>query len=221
VFAGGERAVLHGDTGQPADLWSRACFAAYAISTLGIGDYVPGGPTWQILTGVAATVGFAIATLVITYVASLASALANKRKIARTIFQLGATPEQLVARAWNGKDLAVLEQPLGSLASELNSMAEQQRTYPILYYYRTPERPTASWPSIAVLHEALFILDELVDAHVRPHRLTVEPARAALNDYVEAVPDLGSRRRRSPPSLRRRTSSACTTPAYHCALHRT
>lgn len=194
VFAGAEGAVLHGDTGQPADLWSRAYYAAYAISTLGIGDYVPGGPAWQILTGVAATAGFAIATLVITYVASLTSAVANKRRIARTIFQLGTTPEHLLARAWDGEDFAVLEQVLGSLTSELNLMAEQQRTYPILYFYRSTERSAAYWPSIAVLHEALFILDELVDPSVRPHRLTIEPARAALSGYVEAVPDMGSRR---------------------------
>jgi hypothetical protein len=77
VFAGAEQAVVHGDTGQPADMWARAYYTAYTISTLGIGDYVPGGPAWQILTGVAATAGFAIATLVLTYMASLTSAVAT------------------------------------------------------------------------------------------------------------------------------------------------
>lgn len=199
VFSATEQAVVHGDTGQPADVWSRAYFAAYAISTLGIGDYVPGGPAWQILTGVAATAGFAIATLVITYVASLTSAVADKRRVARTIYQLGTTPDQLLSRAWDGNDFATLEQLLVAFTSELNGMAEQQRTYPILYFYRATERPTAYWPSIAVLHEALFILDELVDGAVRPHPLALEPARAALHDYVDAVPDLGSRHGRAGP----------------------
>jgi len=78
-------------------------------------------------------------------------------------------------------------------------MAEQQRTYPVLYFYRATERPAAYWPSIAVLHEALFILDELVDQRVRPHPLAIEPARAALNDYVDAVPTMGARHRQPLP----------------------
>ena len=189
IFSASAQAVLHGDSGDPADSWARAYFVAYVISTLGIGDYVPGGALWQVLTGLAATAGFAMATLVITYMVSITAAVSSKRRFARTISQLGGSPEQIVRRAWDGEGFDSLEDHLIPLVAQLNEMAEQHLTYPIIYYYRTKERHVAHWPAVATLDDALLIVDELVDERVRPPTLAVTPARAAVTAYVVTLPE--------------------------------
>lgn len=189
IFSASEHAVVHGDTGDPAGPWARAYYTAYVISTLGIGDYVPGGPPWQVLTGLAATAGLVFASLTITYLASLTSAVAHKRHLGRTIAQIGTTPQSIVLRAWDGRSFDVLRGYLTTITPELNAIAEQHLTYPVLYFFRADQRHTAHWPSVATLDEALFILDELVDERVQLPDLTVKPTRAAIAAYLDTVPD--------------------------------
>jgi Ion channel len=213
IFFSSDQAVIQSSTGRPADAWSRVYYTAYVISTLGIGDYVPGGPPWQVLTGIAATSGFALATLVITYTASLTTAVAHKRQLARTISQLGTSPQDVLLKAWDGSSFAGLRDHLVSLAPALNDMAEQHMTYPVLYFYRARERHTAHWASIATLDETLFILDELVDPRLRPHPIAIEPARAAISAYTDTVPAFALRDHvEAPPAPRLQELCGCEIP---------
>lgn len=50
VLSASPDAVVADATGEPADGWTRFYFAGFAVFTLGIGDQVPAGTPWQIVT---------------------------------------------------------------------------------------------------------------------------------------------------------------------------
>lgn len=76
VFSASPEAVLQDPEGVPADGWARAYFAGFSVFTLGVGDYVPNGPVWQLLTVVAVVSGLALTTMAITYLVSCTTSTA-------------------------------------------------------------------------------------------------------------------------------------------------
>lgn len=187
IFSASPASVVDTD-GRPADPWARLYFTAYTISTLGIGDYVPSGAVWQVLTGFAAITAFGLATLVITYVASLNSAVAAKRQFARHVSGLGTSPADILQSSWTGNDFRLLEDKLLSLTGDIHGLVEAQLTYPLLHYFTTRQLTAADWPAIATLNELVLLLDHYVDRTYRPAPLALDPLRRAIESYLDILP---------------------------------
>lgn len=191
IFTGSPGCIVNG-RGQPAGPWARLYYVAFTISTLGMGDYVPSTPVWQVATAFAAITAFGLATLVITYVASLNSAVAARRQFARHVFGLGDSPAEILQSSWTGREFRLLEGQFGSLIRDMHALVEQQLTYPLVHYFSTRERTAAEWPAIATLNELVFVLDHYIDGAYRPAPLALAPLRRAIDSYLDLVP-------RSPP----------------------
>ncbi len=190
IFSSSDSAVVNGTTGEPADGWATLYYTAFVLSTLGVGDYVAGGAVWQVLTGLAATAGFAIVSLMITYVVSLTAAVSDKRRFARRVFVLGDSPVDIVLRGQGDKNREVLDQHLLELTSDLVSLAETHRAFPVLYYFGTREREAAHWPAVAVLDETLLLLGHLIaDGRRAEPDLVIDPARRAIGSYLASLPN--------------------------------
>lgn len=192
VFTASPEAVVNSSTQEPADGWTRLYYTAFTISTLGMGDYAPAGAVWQVLTGMAATTGFALATLVITYVAALNSAVASKRQFARTTLGLGRSPTEILVHSWSGDRFERLDEELASLARDVHGLAEQQLTYPLLVYFGTRDRFAADWPALSVLSETLYVLEHHVAEEARPAPLPVGSLRRAIDSYLDLFSDVGT-----------------------------
>ncbi|MEX0650456.1 MAG: ion channel [Actinomycetota bacterium] len=67
VFAADPDAIISSTTRQPAGGWSRVYFAGFTVFTLGVGDYIPNGQPWEVLTSLAVVSGLGLTTLAITY----------------------------------------------------------------------------------------------------------------------------------------------------------
>ena len=187
LFSSDSSAVVGSTTGQPADGWARLYFTGYTLSTLGMGDYVPSGAPWQVVTALASGFGFGVATLVVTYLAGVVSAVTAKRQLARTIWGLGGTAQQVVDRAWDGQRFTVIEQHLLTLGSMLQGVAEQHLAYPLIAYFRSRQREAADLPAIALLHDTLAILEAADEGH-RPNELVTAPTLQAVDAYLHALP---------------------------------
>jgi Ion channel len=201
VFTASPEAVVNSSTHEPADGWARLYYTAFTISTLGIGDYAPAGAVWQVLTGMAATTGFAMATLVITYVAALNSAVATKRQFARTTLGLGRSPTEMLVHSWSGDRFEGLDEELASLARDVHGLAEQQLTYPLLVYFGTRERDAAAWPALNLLSETLYVLEHHVAEEARPAPLPVGSLRRAIDSYLDLFSDVRTSTSGEPPML--------------------
>lgn len=200
VFLSDPDAVVSAMTGQSADAWSRLYFVAYTLSTVGHGDYVPSGAPWQVVTGIASGFGFALATLVITYMAGVTSAVIAKRRLARSIWGLGRTPQAIVRRAWDGGQFSVLQQHLLAVLPQLHTVAEQHQAYPLMSYFRSADRRAADVPALGMLQDVLLV----IASSDRPHRLpdlVTAPLDDAMETYVRALPgaDVDPRGLETPP----------------------
>jgi len=80
-------------------------------------------------------------TMGVSYVLSVLGAVSNKRSFASSVSGLGVDSETVVCSAWDGEDFDGLHLPLNSLASRLDTLADQHKSYPILHYYHSESRP--------------------------------------------------------------------------------
>lgn len=191
VFLAGEGAIVDATTRQPADPWARLYYTMFTLSTLGLGDYVPSGAPWQVLTGIASGFGFALATLVITYLAGIAAAVTSKRQLARAVWGMGGSAQEIVRRAWDGRRFTHVEDHLMQLMILLHGVAEQHRAYPLISYFTSPNRHAADVPAVAILHDTLIILAAAEEEH-RLSPLVCEPAYDAIDAYLHALPGSGT-----------------------------
>ena len=205
LFSADPGSVLNSATRQPANLTSRIYFTGYTIFTLGIGNFVPEGGFWEVLTAIASINGLFLITLAITYLLPVVSAAAQKRQLAAVVSDLGRTPEGIVLRAWNGRDFEGITNHFAQLVPLIEGHAERHAAYPILHYFHSPSRRAAASPNLAALDEALLLMTAGVEPDVRLPAVAIGPLQDALDgllsvlqrqyihdaDEPPAVPDLG------------------------------
>jgi hypothetical protein len=182
-------AVVASSSNAPASLAGRVYYVGFVLFTLGTGDYVPVGGTWEVLSAVASLSGLFVVTLAITYVLSVVSAVAAKRQLAGSIHSLGDTPADLVGRAWDGSGFSGLDQHLPSLASALEHHNQRHLAYPVVHYFHSGDRRTALGLAVATLDDALLILAEGVEPHARPAPAVVEPTRRTVQGFLDTLSD--------------------------------
>lgn len=187
VFAAHPDAVVTATTGAPAGWWERTYFAGYTISTLGNGELRPGGPVWQAFTVVASVSGLAIITLAITYVTPVMGAVVSKRRVARMIVGLGATPADVLNNGWDGQAFQRLSNQLTSLGPSLATLAQQHMAYPVLHYFHSAERDTALAPAVAVLDDMLTLMRFGVHPDHRLDPVTLHTTVAAVDVLLSAL----------------------------------
>ncbi len=193
IFTADGGAVVHGATGEEADLAERIYFTGYTLFTLGLGDFVPGGDAWRIATVIATLNGLFLVTLAITYLIPVVSAAAEKHQLGAAVSNLGTSPSEIVARAWDGESFGGISTHLVQLAQMIDIHAQRHLAYPVLHYFHSVERRTAVAPSLATLHDSLLILSAGVEKEHRLPAIAIEPVQRALDglvailrsDYVE------------------------------------
>ncbi|MGY1683220.1 ion channel [Geodermatophilus sp. SYSU D01176] len=184
----GSGSVESAETGAPASAADVAYYAGYAVSTLGVGDFVADSPVWRVMTSVASFGGLALVTLAITYLLSVVSAVVTRRALATQITALGATAGEMVVRGWTGASFApAFTQHLVGLAGPLATVAQQHFAYPVLHYFRSSSPDESAPVAIAVLDDALSLLTAAVDPAAAPERAAVEPARRAIARYIRTA----------------------------------
>jgi len=185
VFNSSEQSIVKAPTGEYASAWERLYFVAYTLSTLGLGDFEPTAPPWDIATSIASISGFALISLTITYLLPVVSAATHKRQLALYISSLGGTPDEILIRAWNGKDFGQLGQHLINLTSQITLLGEQHLTYPILHYFHSVERSRSFVLSLVALDEAITLLNYGVRPSVHPDPASLGPIRRANAAFLK------------------------------------
>lgn len=189
VFLASEGAVVGTASGEPAGVWSRIYFVGYTLVTLGLGDYQPGGAVWQMLTTATALSGLFVLTLAISYVLLVLQAAIQRRATAAALWGLGATPQDIVRTMWSAdRGCSALESHLIGLTPALTTLAQQHIAYPILHHFRGDRRREAMAPAVAVLDEALSIIEFSLEGDcLSPGAL--RPARVAIDTLLDRLED--------------------------------
>jgi hypothetical protein len=198
IFLGSE-SVVQATTRSPAGVADYVYFSGLTVFTLGTGDYVSDSAAWRVVSALAALSGLFLVTLAITYLISVVSAVVGRRALAIQIHALGASAEEILTRGWDGERFSgMFQQQLVSLTAHVVTTAEQHLAYPVLHYFHSSQRVLAAPVAVAVLDDALLLLDTAVRPDARPDRSAVEPLRFALGRYIttattiSAMPQVGA-----------------------------
>lgn len=187
IFSSDHSAIVNSTDGTAAGAWDRLYYAGFVLTTLGIGDYVPRGSLFQALSVIAAGMGFFLITLFVTYVLSVVSAVTFKRALAFDILSLARTPEQLVIRSWQDGRFRSLEQYFLNVSRDLVTLSQQHLAYPALHFFRSVDTTGSPGVAVAVLDEALTLIEHGVAPEHRPNPLLLRAVRDSIRQLADTV----------------------------------
>jgi hypothetical protein len=172
---------------MPGDLASRIYFVAYTMTTIGNGDLYPNGDGWEIAASFTGFSGMFLITLVVSFLLSVIGGVTTKQALASQITGLGNSPEEFILNIWDGKGFTGLDLQLMSMSSQLGTLTEQQLAYPILHRYHgaTPQEDSA--PAVAILDDALTILNYGLQEPYRPAPAILKSARSTVRTYLKTL----------------------------------
>lgn len=185
VFAADPDAIVSSTTGAPAPGWTRVYYAGFTAFTLGVGDYVPDGQLWQVLTSVAVVSGLGLTTLAITYLVPVVSAVTARRVQANTIAGLGSSPQAIVVAACRDGRFDYLDHRLPPLGDALLETAERHLSYPVLHYFHGAQRHVDLRTQAFVLDETVTILQHGVADEAAPHPAVLDGLRHAVSELIQ------------------------------------
>lgn len=168
MFSADVAAVAQSSTGEPVGLRGRVLFTAYTLYTLGYGNYLPQGG-WEIASALALINGLTLATLAITYLVPVVTAVTDRRRQAATISTAGHTPEDIVESLHDANGFGALDQLLPEITSQVLLTGQRHLSYPVMHHYRGADRGAAFAPSVAALDDAVTLLTVAVTGPQRPN----------------------------------------------------
>lgn len=188
VFTSDPQAVVHAASGEPASLWTRVYFSGYTLSTLGLGDAVPGTPLYQVLTALSSLTGLFVITLVLSFVVPMAQGEMERRELALFVHHIADNPTDLLDAIWDreARDVPVLT----TLAPMLVQLEHTHRRYPALHFASSAEPAYAVALAVSTLDEVLtgLVCAEAVDPSpsLRVSRRAIAGFLASLEEvYVD------------------------------------
>lgn len=187
MFLADADAVVAAVTRVPASAVERAYFAGYAMATLGNGEFVPTGTIWRALTVVSTITGFGMATMGITYLVPVVGAVTDRRAKALHISSLGERPADVVVQAWDSGGWGPLEHEMQQIGPELALLGQRHLAYPILHFFHDVDVDAAAAVRIAVLDEAVTLLECGVAPEARPMGSVLSSMRRSVNAYLGAL----------------------------------
>lgn len=159
---------------------SSVYFTVTTLFTLGPGDVLPATGLGKALTGVAAINGLFLATLAITYLVPVVTAVTDRRIQAASLSSHGATAPEIFATLREDGGESQLNDVVREAAAGIRTTAQRHLTYPVLHYFHAANRDTAFAPSVAAFTEAVLALS----------RSTDQLHSAIRSSYIRAVEEL-------------------------------
>ena len=169
-------------SGRVANHWERLYFTSYTLSTLGMGDFTPTTEIFELVTGAFSFFGFIFFTSSMTYFLSVSSALVNKRTLAKSIYHLGKTPQE-IAKNILSLDSSFSYQQISELQTLIDKHSVNHHAYPVVHFYRQSKKRDSFNINIARLDEAITIL--LYSEEENNYRKELEVLRSSLSDFLE------------------------------------
>ena len=187
IFLGGDGVIVGSQSKVPASAVETLYFAGYTVTTLGLGDFKPTGPLWQILTAGCAANGLLALTLSVTYLVPVISGAVQKRQLALTIEGIGGTPRGILERCFDGESFASLGSVVATLSPQIITIGQQHLAYPALHYFHSAHPASALPVRLAALSEALELVATAVPEERRPQQLDLLRGRDAIRSFLSSL----------------------------------
>jgi hypothetical protein len=167
----------------PAGFGVALYLSAMALTTLGLGDYLPIGALVRVVMPFEALIGLGLFTAALSWILDLYPVIAGKRALARQISLLARLEDRHGQRLWQ-MSAEMSERELSSIGDRLNAVTGQLLQMPISYYFE-PRDPMHSLA--AQLGTLLACVKSACEADQPTIRLRGELVRNALDDVAHAL----------------------------------
>lgn len=158
IYTADEQMVVHGTTGLPATKTERFYFTGYVLSTLGIGDFVPGNNSSRILTGILSFSGFILITTGLTYLLSVINAVLSKKQLSFFISTTGEDVEEIFQYLKKQDELSALISDAASFRQQILQNASGYLAFPMSNYFLSRDRKSALILQMACVYEVLMVV---------------------------------------------------------------
>lgn len=158
IFTSGEEMVINATTHLPANYTERFYFTCYLLSTLGIGDFIPGNKTSEILAGLLSFTGFILITTGMTYLLSVVQAVLSKKQLAFLISTMGQDVDEIYHFFKKQDDLSGLVSDASDLRQQILENASSYLSFPMVNFFLTKDKKSALVVQLARLYEVLQVI---------------------------------------------------------------
>ncbi|GEK91068.1 potassium channel family protein [Alkalibacterium kapii] len=187
VFSASPQAIMNTSNPQAISWHNVMYYSGYTLFTLGLGDYSPGGPYWQLLTALASGTGMLFFTFGASYIISIVGAVVDKRSFSSSISEIGKSSEEIIKAAWNGKDFSDIDLLLMNLSDNLSKVAVKHKAYPLLHYYHTSDKEKTMSLTVPTIDDALSILAYGIEDRAKPNGILLKKFRNGVKDYLDVL----------------------------------
>lgn len=142
---------------RPANWVERLYYTGYVLSTLGLGNFKPTTPFFEIMTSIFSFFGFIFFTSSMTYLISVSSAVIRKRTLSRSISNLGTNPKEVAEKLRKVKSTYQAQQLL-SLQEKIDNHLVSHQAYPVVHFFSHSNPDNCFSTNFTRLDEALTIL---------------------------------------------------------------
>ncbi len=182
--------ILNSSTRLPVDIFGKIYYSGFTISTLGTGDYIPGGNFWRILSNLYSFTGLILLTMSVTYFIPVLSAVIEQRKLGIKLSALGTTPQEIILNSWNGKDFQFFTDQVPDISDGLIQHTQHHRAYPVIHFFHNSREKNNIILQLARLYEALYLFENVLKAEVRPNAMDLKPLEVAFENYFEVITEV-------------------------------
>nr|WKN38599.1 ion channel [Tunicatimonas sp. TK19036] len=169
--------------GRAATTVERLYFTGYVLSTLGLGNFKPSSPFFELLVSLFSFFGFIFFSAAMTYLLSVSSAVTHKRALALSIRNLGENPGKVI-KSLQELTLSQSYQQIVALQQMIDRHNVNHQAYPVLHYYNSSEIASALSINLTVLDEAVSMLLYSQD---KPLYHELQSLRSSLDQFLRHI----------------------------------
>ena len=129
------------------------------FSTLGIGDIVPNGFPWTLISTSGALLVTLLVSFAISYFIPIVGAVADRRKLVARLNNIGKSAQEVLDLCWTGPASRQLDPIVVSIADGLVKESYKSQVYPVLEYFYFKETGASVNLNILSLYDALIFQD--------------------------------------------------------------
>ena len=186
-------------SGKIASAVERFYFTGYIFSTMGLGNFKPVTPFFEVLTSTFSFLGFIVITTSMTYFISVSSAVIEKRSISLLIRNIGKNPPEVVNNLLETK-APLRGQQFSTLQQFIDKHSNNHQSFPVIHFYNTPKLDSSLSVNLTVMDEALSIIlnsEKLKEIHSE-----IQPLRKSITNFLDHVQEKFNIKRNSAPTIR-------------------
>lgn len=159
IYTSSPEMVINSESKIPANLLERLYYTGFVISTLGIGDFVPGNSLSRVITTILSFSGFILLTTALTYLISVVNTVLQKKQLAIYISTLGTDISEIYTTVITPEGTNMIVENTDSIREMIIKNSSNYIFFPIVQYYLSAKKEASLELQLVRLYEVLVMLN--------------------------------------------------------------